>query len=553
MKYPFLFLTLIVLLAITLRFYRLTSIPSGFLNDEAALGYNAYSLLKTGKDEFGKAWPMIFESFGEGKPGMMVYHVLPWVAIFGLNEFAVRFSPALFSIFSIIAIYFLCLEIFDNQKNKYKIALISALILTILPWDIIFSRGGAFGQESVFWIILMALFIYRWIRREGTLFSLLIGLFSGTIAMFTYHSARVFVPLLLIGLFLSLRRNINKNNKIKYIIFSLLLVIIPWLILWFDPLAGSRASGVSLLHSQGGINIKLNQDITESLGQPLWFIRLLHNKLEAITNDFISRYISHFDASFLFFQGDLLPRYKVPNEGLVYWVLAPFLLAGIYYLIKQKLFLILYWLLFSPIPAALTFQTPSSSRAKYMIIPLVIIGAVGTVYLFEQIKGKWKKLAIGFFSLVLFYQCIYFLDCYFIHFQLREPYHWQDGYKELVQKVTSMQSKYKRIEVTDKKGTPYIFFLFFQKYDPQKWQTQANMARGEIDPYHFQSMRFLDNIYFVGSKCPANDSGELGVLYVCVNEEIPTNAKILDTINYNNGEPVFVLLELLPKPVINQI
>ncbi|PJC80059.1 hypothetical protein CO009_02840, partial [Candidatus Shapirobacteria bacterium CG_4_8_14_3_um_filter_35_11] len=61
-------LILIILLAVALRFWNINSLPS--LNpDEAALGYNAYSLLLTGKDEHGQAWPIHFKSFGDYKPG----------------------------------------------------------------------------------------------------------------------------------------------------------------------------------------------------------------------------------------------------------------------------------------------------------------------------------------------------------------------------------------------------------------------------------------------------------------------------------------------------
>ena len=110
MKIKF-WLILIILLAAVLRFYKLGQVPSGFVNDEAAFGYNAYSLLKTGKDEFGKAWPIIFRSFGEGKLPVYVYLTVPSVAIFGLNEFAVRLPSALFGVLTVFMLYLLGLEI----------------------------------------------------------------------------------------------------------------------------------------------------------------------------------------------------------------------------------------------------------------------------------------------------------------------------------------------------------------------------------------------------------------------------------------------------------
>ena len=59
-------LILILVIAVLLRFWQINTLPS--LNpDEAALGYNAYSLLKTGKDEHGISWPLHFKSFSDYK------------------------------------------------------------------------------------------------------------------------------------------------------------------------------------------------------------------------------------------------------------------------------------------------------------------------------------------------------------------------------------------------------------------------------------------------------------------------------------------------------
>ena len=75
----------IVLLAIFLRFYQLGKNPPHLNWDEAALGYNAYSLLSTGRDEYGKSFPLSFRSFDDYKPPLYVYLTIPSVAVFGLN------------------------------------------------------------------------------------------------------------------------------------------------------------------------------------------------------------------------------------------------------------------------------------------------------------------------------------------------------------------------------------------------------------------------------------------------------------------------------------
>lgn len=52
----------ILLLGTFLRFYQLGEIPLGLNQDETAIGYNAYSILQTGRDEYGVFMPLYFKS-----------------------------------------------------------------------------------------------------------------------------------------------------------------------------------------------------------------------------------------------------------------------------------------------------------------------------------------------------------------------------------------------------------------------------------------------------------------------------------------------------------
>src|SRR3990170_1032555 len=128
----------IVLLAAVLRFWQLDSYPA--LNaDEAAVGYNAYSLIQTGKDEHGNTWPVHFQSFNDYKPGLYFYLVLPFVKILGLNEWAVRIPNAALGTLTVLAIYLLIKELkignsLDFKNLKLGIEEIGAFMLAISPW-----------------------------------------------------------------------------------------------------------------------------------------------------------------------------------------------------------------------------------------------------------------------------------------------------------------------------------------------------------------------------------------------------------------------------------
>ena len=109
-------LILILLLAGILRLWQLSDYPAGFNADEAALGYNAYSLLTTGRDEHGAPWPVNLESFGDFKPAGYAYLLIPFIKTLGLTEFAVRLPSALFGILAVLFTYLLVKELFENLK-----------------------------------------------------------------------------------------------------------------------------------------------------------------------------------------------------------------------------------------------------------------------------------------------------------------------------------------------------------------------------------------------------------------------------------------------------
>jgi len=175
--------------ALVLRLYNLGNHPPGLTWDEAGLGYNAYSILKTGRDEFGVRLPLIFKSFGDYKPGVYIYLTVPSVAVFGLTEFAVRLPSALFGALAVIGIYFLVNEIFASKK----LGLIAAVVLTFMPWHLHFSRGGWEVNTFVTMMIFGSYFLLHSLNKPK--FSPLWSLVVFTLAIFTYQAAKLLVPL----------------------------------------------------------------------------------------------------------------------------------------------------------------------------------------------------------------------------------------------------------------------------------------------------------------------------------------------------------------------
>ena len=198
MKYPnwtFFIIAIIFILAFLLRVIFTTKAPPSINWDEASLGYNAYSILKTGKDEWGRSWPVTFEAFGDYKLPGYVYTLVPFVGIFGLNEFSVRL-PSIIS--GSLAVIFLYLAVFKITSNK-KWAVVSALLLAISPWHFFLSRVAVEANLAFGFFLVGFFFLLHGLKKYYLL--LPASLFFG-FSIFTYNSARIFVPIFLLAFFL---------------------------------------------------------------------------------------------------------------------------------------------------------------------------------------------------------------------------------------------------------------------------------------------------------------------------------------------------------------
>ena len=98
---------MIFILAFFLRTYKLSTLPPGFHVDEVKAGWNAYSLWLTGRDDWLHPFPLHYDTFGDQRPTGLFYAIIPSLKLFGLTQYAVRFTPALFGSLAVFAVFFL--------------------------------------------------------------------------------------------------------------------------------------------------------------------------------------------------------------------------------------------------------------------------------------------------------------------------------------------------------------------------------------------------------------------------------------------------------------
>ena len=200
----------IFILAILLRFIWLDKIPPSLYSDEADQGYNAYSIMKTGKDEHGVFLPVSLRSFGDWKPPLPSYLMIPAIAIFGLNEFSVRLPSAIFGVGSVILTFFLIYEIFRNNIFKTKLALLSSFFLTVSPWHILQSRSAMLVIIGLFFLEAG---IYLFFKARSQPKFLLLSSTSFVLSIYSYYGMRVIAPLLIIYLISPVILNLFQDLK----------------------------------------------------------------------------------------------------------------------------------------------------------------------------------------------------------------------------------------------------------------------------------------------------------------------------------------------------
>jgi 4-amino-4-deoxy-L-arabinose transferase-like glycosyltransferase len=541
----------ITLLAGLLRFYKLDSYPT-LTVDAAAVGYNAYSIIKTGKDEFGTKFPVFFKSFGEGKLPLYVYEAVIPVLIFGLNIFAARFATAFLATLTILVTYFLVRETLKlhNVKDKnltFWAPLAASFFLATMPWHIQFSRE-IFGQESLFWIALGSYLTLKFLNESKIKFWIF-GLLSFSAGLMTYHAAKSFVPLWIIYI---LGITWKKAGFRKTFVLGLTALVLSgsvWLWMSSSELGKARAKDVSVFSNNSDVKDNLWKAQIIPQNQPAPYTRFLYNKLSAYSSDIANRYFSHFNPSFLFFEGNTeRERTSTPYTGLMLKISLPIVVFGSYLLTKKKVWSVLIFLAIAPIASSLTYGEVNSVRSVYMTVPLAIICGIGligfiTVLLTQRTYLFINKLVIIVLGILFIHNFLQYLNSYYVHQEYFHAKDWQYETREIVEEITKTKDKYEKVVVTTNMGgNPYIYFLFYNQYDPAKWHKQANNHIEKDIGTSFIHIGRIDNIVFSRLPCVTRSEDiENNTLYLCKANTYPDGLKIIKRFYWPDQTESFIL------------
>lgn len=540
-------LLFLFLFSFLLRIFSISRVPCSLNWDEVTFGYNAFSILNTLRDEYGELLPLQFKSVGDYKAPMYVYLLVPSVAFFGLNEFSVRFIPALFGSLSVVGFYL----IVNSLLNK-RIALISAVLLLITPWHLQFTRAGADVGVSTFFVIIGIYFFLEAIYRNKKTYVLSFIFFA--LSFYSYFADRLFVPLIAISTLFVFSDNVFMffKNQWKSLLIGFIFVL---------PILSSLISP--------GHREKINKTTFLSQQRPTEYVEYLqlysmntsaynifHSKNYELFMGVFDKYVSHFSPTFLFSVGSNYDgRQMIFRMGLLYLFELPFLLFGITYLLKIKnrkiFYFILMWVLVAPIPASITNDPPHARRSFNMVYPLTLIVGIGFYNFYFKFKNiKWLKFVFTIFiSLLFFVNFSFYIASYYVFTPNRTlvgSAGWQWGYKELVSKLEQYEDQYSKIVVDTSYQGPYIYFLFYKKYPPYLYQPQAELIQDS--PLSLGEGRGFDKYEFRPIYWP-DDRKTDGILFAGPIERIPLKdidpkeSNIIDTIYFPNGDVAYLIVE----------
>lgn len=534
----------VFVVSLLLRIWNLSEYPVGFTPDEASFGYDAYSLLKTGRDQWGQTWPVILQSFGDFKYPLMSYLIIPSIAVFGLTEFAVRLPNALLGALTPIVVYFLVLELFPIGQEQRKFALIASFFLALSPWHISLSRGAFEANLGIFFTSLGILFYLK-----NTRTSLIFAALSFGLSMFTYHTARFLTPLL-VGILFYLRRIPVDKLRIPFGVF-LAFLFIAGLTMFLG--SAERGTDIAIFNPTDKWESVAKRRYEAVLhGVPDQIARIFSNKAVYIGDKFFDNYLSYFSPQFLFTQGAGEWTYgMIPGRGVVYLIEALFIGVSVIIFIRKPNpangFLIA-WILLAPIPAAFSKGHLAANRVALMMPAIQIISAYGAYSFIKFFDKKFKLILSGTILLiaVMVISLVFFLEDYFFHAPADHARYMLYGRREAVRLVQSIEQDYENIIVSRRLSEPHIYFAFYQKFNPFLYQEYTRQWIG----YKQQGYSFVDQLpeYRLGKYTFKNiefeqDKKLPNTLLVGVLDEFPQDIKPLYTIYYPDGEPVILIVD----------
>jgi len=516
-KKPLVVLIVILLLALVLRVYRVNSLPLGLNVDEVSQGYNAYSLLLTGRDRYGKLFPILFKSYESFQPPLYTYLTVFPMFLFGKTNFSVRFV----SITSQLVVVYLTFLIVDKVFPKRKVlALLSALVVSVSPWSIFFSR---YATEASLGLVLILGSVYFLITTEMKKPRIIAAFLLLALSTHAYYSDKVISLLLLFGYTVIYWKLIRDNKKTFIVgVFLFAVLLSPHLYMINKGAFFRRFDQVTYLDS-------LSFDKFGGKYQRDLFGRFFY-----VAHEFASQYVTYYSPKNLFFVPDSQQGRSVPNLSVFYsWMIAPFL-AGIVFLIKERIWKnqkLLMWTMFiSVIPAALSRDAFYTIRTLLFLWFVSLLIGIGIGYFCERFNRRRTGCVI-----LLIITALSLFDLhrkYFVMFKYERAFAF-GGFDKVIASYIKNYGKEVLVDLSERDLATGLRMAYYLDFEPQKFQDEIGY-------------KYLDNYYTGYDVETQYDLGNVQARPIIWEEDVYKKQLIVgDNISISESQVLEHKLELL--------
>jgi len=467
---------LLLVLAAALRIPALPRVPPGLNQDEACNAWNAWCLLKTGRDQSGTRWPLYYlTGLGENRCAIQVYFIMPFQLVGGLNVWTTRLPFAVAGGLTVFLLYWTVARLFDRTSG-----LAAGALLAVSPWHITLTRLGFEAALAPLFVVgVIAALVGSGLlatsptSRPRPLAALWTGLLAG-LACYGYAAGRILIPVLLGALAvanLGILRMLAREPRGR----ASLLGLAVGFAATFGPLAWQH--------------IARPHELTRR-AQDIW----LWERQDAFSTRLAKvagRYVAHFGHDFLFRRGD---RYEMQNArgfGMYGWHVLPLLITGLAVTAPRARSSVaartlLLWVLLYPIGDSLHRHAAEDDQGNlvpslHMLrsapgLPAVAaLAGVGAAAGYRLLAARVRQLAhagVAFLILAAGFETLRF-GLYFVRDHPRRPNVAIDFHVDLMQALAWLRPRAETYDAvfvtTTAMNMPYSLVLVGLQYDPHQW------------------------------------------------------------------------------------
>ncbi|MFI3166707.1 MAG: glycosyltransferase family 39 protein [Bacillota bacterium] len=432
----------IIIIGCLARTVFLEFFPYGLNQDEASIGYEAFSLANYGVDRNGLSYPIHFISWGSGQNALYAYIAIPFVKVLGLSVLSTRLPMAIIGCVSIYVFYFLAKQLMPKH------AVFATFFFAISPWHIEKSRWAL--ESNIFPDIFLLGVLLLVLAINGKKYCYFLSGLVFAISTYSYGTSYFILPIFCVATLIILlsKRKISlldcTNLMATIAILSLPMII--FVLLNYSSYESIEFFGVTIPKLyQNRQTFIFNLDGT-------FFTSIFANFKTAI--------------GIIFTQYDGLVWSGMPFFGVAYAILSPFFVFGVYKSIREKddcEIPMQVWLFTSIL--MMFFIEANINRSNILFIPLIYFTAKGiTPLLDKKVLGKHATKIVALCLCVLFFA---FSSCYFGR-EHQESLSFQ-FFAGAGDAMVSANENFESVYVTSSINEPYITYLFYMQISPYEY------------------------------------------------------------------------------------